>query len=423
MARSGLAAAEVLALRGADVLLYDGKPEAELSEAVAFAAEHGIPARTETTRVDESTELVITSPGVRTSAEVLTDALRRGLPVWGEIELAYRISSAPILAITGTNGKTTTTALLGEMARAAGLTTYVAGNIAAGEIALPLARAAHIAREDDVIVAEISSFQLEWIDSFRPRVAAITNITSDHSDRQTWDEYVAAKWRIFENQTAGDTAVLRSDVPMPAGRRSENRARRVVFDRMERPSWIGDIRLPGEHNRENVMAALAMARAFGLGEDAIRTAALEFPGVVHRLEFVAGIGGVRWFNNSMCTNNDAFARSLAAIEGQKIVLAGGVYKGGDMTQLASTAADPSVTALVFFGKSGEELSQACRAAGAQNVEVVSTLREAVDRAADLAKSGDTVLLSPACASFDQFKDFEDRGDKFKAMVRDMEGHA
>jgi UDP-N-acetylmuramoylalanine--D-glutamate ligase len=346
----------------------------------------------------------------------LEDAQRRGIPIWGEIEAAYRIARAPILAITGTNGKTTTTALLGDIVRAAGYRAFVAGNIAAGEIAMPLIRAADEAAESDVIVAEISSFQLEWIDAFRPRVAAITNITTDHADRQTWREYVAAKWRLLENQREPDTAVLRSDVPRPEGA-APPQARVVLFDRLVRPDWIDEIRLPGEHNRENVMAALAMARAFGIGDEPIRSASLSFAGVVHRMEFVADIDSVRWYNNSMCTNNDAFARSLDALPGDKVVLAGGVFKGGDTGALARAAAARSVKALVFFGKSAQLLGDESRAAGANHVEVVDTMREAVDRASFLAGPNDSVLLSPACASFDQFRDFEDRGERFKAMVK------
>jgi UDP-N-acetylmuramoylalanine--D-glutamate ligase len=415
MARSGLAAAEVLSERGAQVRLIDSKPASDLAEALEFARSRGISALPDT-QIAGDVDLIVTSPGVPASAPVLQDASRRGLPVWGEIEAAYRLSPAPILAITGTNGKTTTTALLGEIAREAGYRTFVGGNIAAGSLALPLIRAADQARPEDVIVAEISSFQLEWIDAFRPKVAAILNITTDHLDRQTWEEYLASKWRIVENQGVGDTAVLRSDVPLaPAGTGPKGDV--VLFDQEPRPDWLTDIRLPGEHNRENVMAAHAMALAFGIGEDAIRAASLRFNGVVHRLEYVATIGGARWINNSMCTNNDAFARSLAAIDGPKIVIAGGVFKGGDTTELARAALDPSVRTLLFFGKSGPMLGQVAREAGAQACEVFDTMAEAVSRARSLASPGDTVMLSPACASFDQFKNFEDRGDQFKAQAQ------
>ena len=419
MARSGLAAADVLASRGAMVTLYDGKPASQLAEALLYAEQRGIVAQPGSEKVGAATELVITSPGVRREAPVLLDAQARQIPIWGEIEAAYRLSPAPILAITGTNGKTTTTALLGEIMRRAGIKTFVAGNIAAGDIALPLIRAADAATAEDVIVAEISSFQLEWIEAFRPQIAAITNISVDHSDRQNWDEYVDSKWRIFENQTHGDTAVLRSDIPAPSMPYKRGQGEVVYFDRLAQPDWLHDIKLPGAHNRENVMAALAMARSFGIADSVIQAAALEFSGVVHRMEPVAEIGGVQWINNSMCTNNDAFARSLAAIETRKIILSGGVYKGGDTSVFAEAAAQPSVAKLIVYGHSAGLLADAARAAGAWDVEMVSSLAEAVQLASLAARPRDTVLLSPACASFDQFRDFEDRGDQFKSMVRDV----
>ncbi len=419
MARSGLAAADVLAARGAVVTLHDGKPAAQLTEALAFALQRNIEAVAESEKVGPETELVITSPGVRRTAPVLLDAQTRELPIWGEIEAAYRLSAAPILAITGTNGKTTTTALLGEIIRNTGLITFVAGNIAAGDIALPLIRAAAEATPEDVIVAEISSFQLEWIQAFRPKVAAMTNISIDHSDRQTWDEYVASKWRIFENQQSGDTAVLRSDIAEPSTSYTRGAGEIIYYDKLMEPDWLGNIRLPGAHNRENVMTALAMARAFGIADSVARAASLEFGGVVHRMEPVAAIRGVQWINNSMCTNNDAFARSLAAVVGRKLVLAGGVYKGGDTAAFARAAAHPDVAKLILYGQSAALLADAARSAGAVNVEIVDNLENAVQQASRAARPGDTVLLSPACASFDQFRDFEDRGDQFKAMVRDL----
>jgi UDP-N-acetylmuramoylalanine--D-glutamate ligase len=458
MARSGLAAAEVLTERGARVTLYDSGAAEKLAQPLAWAAERGIAARPATDRVDDC-DIVVTSPGVRKTASVLVDAVERGIPVWGEIEAAYRIARAPILAITGTNGKTTTTAMLGEMCRAGGYETFIGGNIAAGDLAMPLIRAAHRAGHDAVIVAEISSFQLEWAPTFRPKAAAILNITVDHYDRQTWDEYVSSKWNIFANQGVGDVAVLRSDVPRPedvtlplpaaseglstnfAMTMSEQgvitsvdwnqvtvlsesiKKRRVVvyFDLLGQPAWINKLLIPGEHNKENAVAAAWMAWAFGISREAILRAATEFKGVVHRLEYVATIDGVRYINNSMCTNNVAFARSLDAIDGPKVVLAGGVYKGGDMTDLLDAATGDSVKELVLFGKSGPELEAAVRERGFDRVQRVETIADALSVARGLAADGDTVMLSPACASFDQFRDFEDRGDTFKRLVNGLTG--
>lgn len=430
MARSGLAAAEVLNERGAIVTLYDSGAPEKLTKALAWAADHDVEAHAATEIVRDS-DLVITSPGVRKGAPVLLDAVSRGIPVWGEIEAAYVIARAPILAITGTNGKTTTTALLGAMTEAAGYQTFLAGNIAAGEISMPLIRAAHKAGHDAVIVAEISSFQLEWAPTFRPKVAAILNITVDHADRQTWDEYVAAKWNIFANQGEGDTSVLRSDVPLvfprirawdasAPGVNAAGFSNIVQFDQISpKPEWTKRLLIPGAHNVENAMAACAMAHAFGIDDASIEKAATTFTGVVHRMEYVATVGGVRYINNSMCTNNAAFARSLDAVEGPAIVIAGGVYKGGDMSDLLDAATRDSVKRLVLFGKSAPELEAAVRERGVERVERVVTIAEAVAAASRVAESGDTVVLSPACASFDQFRDFEDRGDTFKRLVHEL----
>jgi UDP-N-acetylmuramoylalanine--D-glutamate ligase len=451
MARSGLAAAEVLAERDAKVTLYDSKPAEELGEALDRAKKAGIAAVAAANSVGEA-DLVVTSPGVRKSAPILQDALSRNIPIWGEIEAAYRIASAPILAITGTNGKTTTTILVGEMMKAAGYETYIAGNIAAGEIALPLIKAAHVASESAVIVAEISSFQLEWIDQFRPRVAALLNITSDHLDRQSWDEYVAAKWRIFENLTKDDAAVLGEtvfrgeeyrDQVQELKRRTQIWAFGSDNSDDQLSSWftntyvcvdsshagvnvgidlvcrLSEVKLPGQHNLENICAAAAMATAFGIEVEPIREVATAFTGVVHRLEYVATISGVRYINNSMCTNNAAYARSLEAVPEPKIVLTGGVYKGGDIAPLADAVAKNNVRTLVLFGKSSREIEDAGRRQGYESIRLVETLADAVEVASREAKPGDAVILNPGCASFDQFRDFEDRGDKFKELVNKL----
>jgi UDP-N-acetylmuramoylalanine--D-glutamate ligase len=418
MARSGLAAAQVLAERGACVTLFDSKPAAELEEALQRAGAMGIAAITGVNAVGDA-DLLVTSPGVRKSAPVLQNAVARGIPVWGEIEAAYRVACAPILAITGTNGKTTTTMLLGEMMRAGGFETFVAGNIAAGEVAMPLIMAAHRAPESAVIVAEISSFQLEWIEAFRPKVAALLNITADHLDRQTWEEYVASKWRIFENQGLADFAVTRRDIPTPESPEPKLAAQVVFYDESPRPSWLADLKLPGRHNADNVLAASCMARAMGVDEAVIERAATGFPGVVHRLEYVATVAGVRYINNSMCTNTAAFAQSLAALPEAKIVLTGGVYKGGDILPLAEAVVRNNVRRLVLYGQSASEIEDAVRAKHFESIRRVQTLSEAVALAGELARPGETVVLNPGCASFDQFRDFEDRGDTFKNLVAEL----
>ena len=342
------------------------------------------------------------------------------------------------------------------MLKAGGIETYIAGNIAAGDLAMPLITAAHLAGPDAAIVAEISSFQLEWISTFRPKVAALLNITPDHGDRQTWDEYVAAKWRIFENQTQEDAAIWPGNVfdvqdfrpylqQVKAkvwwfGADSNNR---VIYGACVSKGYINiwdekgtqwspnadgtssgrvclidEIKLPGKHNLENVLAAVAMATAFGVRVEPIRQIATTFTGVVHRLEYVDTLDGVRYVNNSMCTNVAAFEKSLEALPEPKVVIAGGVFKGDDVTPLAAAVVANNVRALVLIGRSAPDIAAAAKTIGYENVHLARSMQEAVYQAKSLALPGDTVLLAPACASFDMFRDFEDRGDQFKAAVRD-----
>jgi len=452
LARSGLACCEVLTALGARVIPYDGKPADQIAEAVAEVEALGLTPITGGAPLDYGAlDYLVTSPGVRRDAPVLQNAVAAGVPVLGEIEAAYRITRAPILAITGTNGKTTTTVLLGEMLRAAEIETFIAGNIAAGDLAMPLIKAAHLAPPEAAIIAEISSFQLEWISTFRPKVAALLNISPDHGDRQTWEEYVAAKWRIFENQDNGQEAVVHKDLfinpdygsyfdemiariwsfgPNVVDNCSAWRDEEALYvaGKPEFTNWlnqspeickISEVNLPGQHNRDNILAAAAMATAFGVGIEPIRQVATTFTGVVHRLEYVGTSGGVRYINNSMCTNAAAFEKSLEALPEPKVVIAGGVFKGGDVATLASAVVGNNVRALVLIGRSAPEIDTACRAAGYDNIHRAETLGDAVAQAAALAQAGDAVLLAPACASFDMFRDFEDRGDQFKAAVQDL----
>ena len=449
LARSGLACCRVLTALGAMVIPWDSKPADQMADALAELAALGLTPIVGGAPLDyRELDYVVTSPGVRRDAPVLLDAVAAGVPVLGEIEAAYRIARAPTLAITGTNGKTTTTLLLGEMLKAAGWETYIAGNIAAGDIALPLIEAAYAAPPDAAIVAEISSFQLEWISTFRPKVAALLNISPDHGDRQTWEEYVAAKWRIFENFLDED-AVLHHSLYSKAEYGSyldqasatwwdfgsdgpdncsawHDEAALYVAGRVEQTNWLNQspeicklsaVKLLGEHNLENILAAAAMATAFGVGIEPIRQVATTFTGVVHRLEYVETIDGVKYVNNSMCTNAAAFGKSLEALPEPKVVIAGGVFKGGTLDTVADAVVRNNIKALVLIGRSAPEIEAAARAAGYDRVHRAGTLADAVTTAAGLAEPGDTVLLAPACASFDMFADFEDRGEQFKAAVR------
>jgi UDP-N-acetylmuramoylalanine--D-glutamate ligase len=451
LAATGLATARVLGDLGAAVCIYDGKPEADLApERVAEARNLGdsVTLALNNIPIDWSrTDLVIPSPGVPRTTAPLVQAQQELVPVLGEIEVAYRIARAPILAITGTNGKTTTTALLGAICRESGRLTSVAGNIAedAG-VRLPLIEAAALAPEEGVIVAEISSFQLEWVSRFRPHVAAWLNIANDHLDRhKDFDEYAGAKARLFAFQEASDTVVLNADdeavVRYSQGVGAGARWMFSVRERVANGAYLdGDtlmavregepaivlmgreeIPLPGLHNAANVLAAAAMALAFGISPEVIRHAVRKFAGVAHRLETVSTIDGVRYINNSMCTNPAAVAASLeAAGERPVVAIAGGKHKGGDLSQMVSALQDRT-RSVILIGESAQEIGRALeqetqRAGRGPEIDYAGTLESAVRSAASVALPGDIVMLIPGCASFDMFTGFEHRGQVFRDAV-------
>ncbi len=451
LAATGLATARVLRDLGATVCIYDGKPESDLApDRVAEARNLGdaVTLALNNAAVDWAvTDLLIPSPGVPRTAAPLVQAQQQGIPILGEVEVAYRIARAPILAITGTNGKTTTTALLGAICRESGRTTSVAGNIAedAG-VRLPLIEAAARTPEEGVIIAEISSFQLEWVSRFRPRVAAWLNIANDHLDRhKDFDEYARAKARLFAAQETSDTAVLNADdgnvVRYCVGAGGGVRWMFSVRDRVANGAYLDgetlltvrerqsaralmrrdEIPLPGLHNVANVLAAAAMALAFGIDPNVIRRAVQEFPGVAHRLETVSIIGGVRYINNSMCTNPAAVAASLeAAGERAVIAIAGGKHKGGDLSQMVS-ALHARTRQVILIGESAQEIGNALeretgRAGAGPQIAYAGTLETAVVAAASAALPGDIVMLIPGCASFDMFTGFEHRGQVFRDAV-------
>ncbi|MEW6191728.1 MAG: UDP-N-acetylmuramoyl-L-alanine--D-glutamate ligase [Bacillota bacterium] len=432
--RSGIAAARFLAAKGAAVTLTDIKPEPELAPVTAFGVETCFGAYPEVAGYD----LLVVSPGVPLTEAPVVEARTRGIEVIGELELAYRFARAPIVAVTGTNGKTTTTALTGEIFRAAGKRTLVAGNIG-----VPLVAAVEDYGPEDVIVAEVSSFQLETAVFFRPRVAVILNVTPDHLDRhRTLAEYAAAKARIFARQTAEDTTVLNADDPVVAAMAAASRARVLFFSRkhnLKRGVFIqqgravvqqngqlvevcdaGTIRIPGTHNLENALAATAAATALGVPVPVIGKVLQEFPGVAHRLEFVAEIGGVRYVNDSKGTNPDAAIKALEAYPQPVVLIAGGRNKGSDFSGFAAKMKQ-KVRALVVLGESAGEIAAAAHAAGIEPVFKAASLEEAVYVARDAARPGDVVLLSPACASWDMFKNYEERGELFKKTVREIAG--
>jgi UDP-N-acetylmuramoylalanine--D-glutamate ligase len=439
-AKTGVAVAKALIPRGARVHVYDRSTTPEM---MAAAVELRALGAGVTLGADEGPELcaadiIIPSPGVPKTSPVLIAAKDRGQRIWSEPEVAWCVSRGKILAVTGTNGKTTTTALLGAMLSDAGLDARVGGNIAPGR---PLIEIADEAPESAVLVAEISSFQLEWIDGFCPKVGILTNLTEDHLNRHgTMDEYGAMKARLFENQTASEHTVVNADNAPARAIGEASRGTLWMFSRREevaRGAFLRDgkivlrdgeqetdlievarIRLPGRHNHENAMAAALAAKIMGADADNLIHTLTRFAGVEHRMEWVANIGGADWVNNSMCTNPAALVSSMEAYDRPLIVIVGGADKDLDFAEVPA-AFGARCKAVLTIGSFGPEFSAMARAGGVPHVEDAGTLDNAVAAAARLAQPGDVVMLVPGCASFDQFRSFEDRGHQFKAAVKEM----
>lgn len=434
LGRSGVAAARLLQAHGAYVTVTDQKSQDELKEPVAALS--GLPIRFQLGGHETSSllsaDLVVISPGVPIHRPFIQEAEGRGIPVIGEIELAADFISAPILAITGTNGKSTTTTLVGEILKTAGKKVFVGGNLGR-----PLSEAvAEPRRPWDFVVAEVSSFQLERVKAFRPKIGAYLNLTPDHLDRHgTLKAYAMLKARLFENQGTEDFAVLNADDPEVCRTSQSLRSQVVWFSRM-RPidpgvyldgpdlvSTIGgkrsvfqrsDLRLKGVHNLENVLATVAITQLAGCDDDVIAKTLKQFSGLEHRLEWIREKDGVTYINDSKGTNIGAAIRSLESFSQPIIWIAGGREKGTDFSVLRAVV-QSRVKEAILYGEARGKLRQALD--GATRIKEAEKLSEAVVLAASIAVPGDVVLLSPACASFDQFRDFEERGKAFKEAVK------
>ena len=405
LARSGQPAALALARRGVPTVAADRAADVETGR-LAEAGVEVHPGSEEEGLLD-GVELLIKSPGVPGESPLAAAARARGIPIWSEVELGFRLLRNPFIAVTGTNGKTTTSELLGAMFRAAGRPVAVAGNVGRSLTSFDGAL-----DRDAWIVCELSSFQLEDIHRLRPRVAVLLNLEPDHLDRHgTYDAYREAKLRIFENQTEADVAVVPSGFgAVPGG---GDRVEFAADDELPAEPLI-----PGRHNRENAAAATAAARAAGVEDDAIAEALRTFPGVEHRLELVGDIDGVRFVNDSKATNTAAARRGIAAYAGQPIrLILGGSLKGESFDELAESL-PPSLRSVDLIGEATEELAAALGRAG-RPYRRSGDLATAVGAAAGEAEPGDVVLLSPACASFDQFRDFEERGETFRRLVGEL----
>jgi UDP-N-acetylmuramoylalanine--D-glutamate ligase len=405
LARSGEAAALALVRRGVPTRGVDRASDL----AVERLAEAGVEIHlgTEEERLLDDVELLIKSPGVPGDAPLPAAARERGIPVWSEIELGFRLLRNPFLGVTGTNGKTTTSELLGAMFRAADRPVEVAGNVGR-----PLTGLDGEISPDAWIVCELSSFQLEDAHRFRPSVGVLLNLEPDHLDRHgTFAAYRDAKLRMFQNQTAADTAVVPRDADkVPGG------AARVEFAADD--ALPAEPLIPGVHNRENAAAATAAARAAGIDDDAVAEALRTFPGVEHRLELVGEIDGVRFVNDSKATNTAAARRGIAAYAGQPVrLILGGSLKGEAFDELAEEIPN-TVRSIDLIGEATEQLAAALGRAG-RPYRRSGDLATAVGAAAGDAEPGDVVLLSPACASYDQFRNFEERGESFRRLVQDL----
>ena len=439
LARTGVATSLFCAARGAAVTATDSRTENEIGAEIAKLREAGV--TLELGGHQEKTflaqELIIPSPGVPADAPLLQSARAKGITIWSEIELAYRFLKGRLIGITGSNGKTTTTSLVDHILKDAGYSTILAGNIGT-----PLIGRVDASRDDTITVLELSSFQLELIETLRPNIGVFLNLTADHLDRHhTMEAYGAAKARLFENQTEEDSAVLNADdsatTPYAPSRpqvywfsRKQRvaqgaylRGGEIIFRRNGREEAVlkrDDIALPGAHNLENVLAAVAAARIVGAEAGAIAKGVRGFAGVEHRLEFVAEIGGVRYYNDSKATNVDATLKALDAFSGRILLILGGKDKGSDYTELQKPLREKAILALLV-GAAAEKIEK--QIAGNVAVEHAGTIERAVEIASHAAQPGDIVLLAPACASFDQFQNFEHRGRVFKELVRQLEHHS
>ncbi len=405
LARSGQAAALALARRGVPTVAADRDAGVETGR----LAEAGVEVHpgTEEEALLDDVELLIKSPGVPGESPLPAAARARGIPIWSEVELGSRLLRNPLIGVTGTNGKTTTSELLGAMFTAAGKPVAVAGNVGR-----PLTSLDGALDKDAWVVCELSSFQLEDIHRLRPRIAVLLNLEPDHLDRHgSFDAYRDAKLRIFENQTEADLAVVPRDFgPIPGG------ADRVEFHADD--PLPAEPLIPGEHNRENAAAAVAAARAAGLDDSAIGEALRTFKGVEHRLELVAELDGIRFVNDSKASNTAAARRGIAAYAGQPLrLILGGSLKGESFDELAE-GLPPTVRSIDLIGEASDQLAAALGRAG-RLYRRSGDLATAVGAAAGDAEAGDVVLLSPACASFDQFANFEQRGNEFRRLVGEL----
>jgi UDP-N-acetylmuramoylalanine--D-glutamate ligase len=422
MGRSGVAAGEWLLGEKAEVTMFDESTDSAVAEVGLRMRARGAEVITgQKSVVGRSFDRAILSPGISPDRPMVLELKAAGVPMLGELELGAQACLCPVVAVTGTNGKSTTTELITQILQAAGKRAVACGNYGK-----PLCEVALLSRELDWAVAEVSSFQLETIDTFRPRIAVYLNLTPDHLDRYpTLEAYAAAKARIFENQKAEDVAVIRKGMVFP-----KRQGRTMVFtseargadytlqegwlcaqgDKVMRQDWT---KLRGAHNAENLLAALAVADAMEVSREVVKKVFANYQALPHRCEVVAVRAGVTWINDSKATNLDAMERAVMGMDGPVILIAGGKDKGFDVAT-SRPVLEGKVRAVLLLGEMAEKMEKAW--SGGTPCRRVKDLGEAVQRAAEMAREGESVLLSPGCSSYDQFKNFEERGEKYRQCV-------
>lgn len=436
--KSGIGAATLLDAKGAATILYDGNENLnakDIKERLPEYAKTQILLGELPEEVMDTLDLVVMSPGVPTDLAVVEKMRARNIPIWGEVELAYCCGKGDVLAITGTNGKTTTTTLLGEIMKAYADEVYVVGNIGN-----PYTLEAMKMTEKAITVAEISSFQLETIHSFRPKVSAILNITPDHLNRHhTMENYIAAKKEIASNQTEQEACVLNYEDEVLREFGKNLSAKPFFFSskrELEEGIYLKDgaivyrnpetvkvcdvqeLKLLGIHNYENVMAAVAMAALYGVPMETIRVVIRNFQGVEHRIEYVTEKYGVAYYNDSKGTNPDAAIRGICAMNRPTVLIGGGYDKQSEYKEWIESF-QGKVKKLILIGETRQKIAEDAKACGFYDFIFADTFEEAVKMASEIAESGDAVLLSPACASWGMFKNYEERGEKFKELVKSL----
>ena len=439
MARSGVAAAKLLVSRGAEAYICDRKTKEELGDALDGLNVQGVSwhlGEEHPERLLEGMDALIISPGIPLTNPAAIKAKEMGVEVMGELEYAYRESTGLLMAVTGTNGKTTTCTLLGEMFKNAGKRVSVVGNIGA-----PFAAAAMDMKAGDSTVCEVSSFQLETIREFHPAISAILNISEDHLNRHgTMENYIAAKARVFENQTPEDICVLNYENEYVRALAPRVKAQVFWFStkrELEQGAFVRDgsivfkkpgkdililpadeVRIPGEHNLENALAATILAVEYGIAPEIVAQTLKTYAGVEHRIEFVRTVNGIDFINDSKGTNPDATIKAIQAMKKPTVLILGGSDKKTSFIEMYE-AMTPLIKHVVLLGETAPQLEEAAKKTGYCNYVRADSFRDAVMQAYRLAEPGDNVLLSPACASFDMFDNFEQRGEVFKQIVREL----